>query len=212
MYHYEYVEKNEYKPVKNALITMINEVQKNLEEEFTFNFTFIGSSERNMITRDFKQNIGYDFDVDIEVDDEDENFSPKDLKTKLMNKFNEVAISYLYESCEDNTQVFTIKVIDKKNSKIKHSCDFAIINDCNDGRRQYVRHSKKSNTYSWEFKKKGYYKIDEKIKWCKDNNLWQEVRDLYLDKKNNNTDINKLSSSIFSETLNEVCLSNGYKD
>ena len=38
----------------------------------------------------------------------------------------------------------------------------------------------------------------------KEEGYWQEVRDLYIDKKNNNTDPNKKSRSIFAETIAQV--------
>lgn len=40
--------------------------------------------------------------------------------------------------------------------------------------------------------------------------LWNEVRDLYLDKKNFNNDTDKKSRSIFAETIHEICQQNGY--
>ena len=40
--------------------------------------------------------------------------------------------------------------------------------------------------------------------------LWQQVRDNYIDKKNANTDANKKSRSIFSESIHQVCQQNGY--
>ena len=50
----------------------------------------------------------------------------------------------------------------------------------------------------------GFYMLLEKIEWLKSNGLWQEVRDRYLDNKNNNEDPNKKSRSIFAETIAQV--------
>ena len=49
-----------------------------------------------------------------------------------------------------------------------------------------------------------------KIQWLKDNELWNDLKDYYLDKKNNNQDPNKHSRSIFAESVNEMCQKNGY--
>lgn len=65
MNHYEYVSKSKYMPVKKELIEIINQVQDELREQFTFDYKFIGSSSRNMITNDSKTNQGYDFDIDL---------------------------------------------------------------------------------------------------------------------------------------------------
>ena len=67
MYHYEYVSKKQAAPYKAELIEIINKVQDEVRDDFTFQFTFIGSSSRNMITFDPTTNIGFDFDVNIEV-------------------------------------------------------------------------------------------------------------------------------------------------
>ena len=46
MYNFEYVSPQKYKPVKKELIKLINLVQDEVREYFTFDFRFIGSSSR----------------------------------------------------------------------------------------------------------------------------------------------------------------------
>ena len=114
MNHFEYVSKSKYMPVKKELIKIINQVQDELREQFTFDYKFIGSSSRNMITYDPKTNKGYDFDINIEVNDFDEYYSAKELKEILINTFNQVIkLTYPYASCQNNTRVFTIKVYEE---------------------------------------------------------------------------------------------------
>lgn len=67
MNHFEYVSKSKYMPVKKELIKIINQVQDELREQFTFDYKFIGSSSRNMSTYDPKTNKGYDFDINIDI-------------------------------------------------------------------------------------------------------------------------------------------------
>ena len=204
MAEYEYVSKKEYQPVKNDLISLINMVQNEVRNYFTFRYDFIGSASRNMITRAVNSNIGYDFDVNIRVNDDDERFSAEDIKNILMNGFNKYNRLFDYDYCEDSKRVITIKVKDRMNSKILHSCDFAIVYDCENGRQQYIKFNKSQNSYSWEYQPEGFYQLSERIEAIKDEDLWQNVRDLYLIKKSNNTDPNKKSRSIFAETINEV--------
>lgn len=204
MAKYEYVSKKEYQPVKNDLISLINMVQNEVRNYFTFRYDFIGSASRNMITRAVNSNIGYDFDVNIRVNDDDERFSAEDIKNILMNGFNKYNHLFDYDYCEDSKRVITIKVKDRMNSKILHSCDFAIVYDCENGRQQYIKFNKSQNSYSWEYQPEGFYQLSERIEAIKDEDLWQNVRDLYLIKKSNNTDPNKKSRSIFAETINEV--------
>ena len=62
---YVYVPENEYGPVKKQLLQLIDTVQKSIQNKIKFRIKFIGSSSRNMITKDLKGNGGYDFDLNI---------------------------------------------------------------------------------------------------------------------------------------------------
>lgn len=134
MHDFCYVSKKEAAPVKAELLDIIHEVQDIVRDDFTFQFTFIGSSSRNMITYDRKSNIGFDFDINIEVNDDDENYEPKEIRTIIRKALDKVARQYGYDYCEDSTRVLTIKKKDRSNSRIIHSCDFAIVNNCEGGR------------------------------------------------------------------------------
>ena len=83
MYHYDYVSKNQAAPYKKELIEIIKKVQDGVRDGFTFQFTFIGSSSRNMITFDPTANKGFDFDVNIEVNDDDENYDAGEIRIRL---------------------------------------------------------------------------------------------------------------------------------
>lgn len=215
MHNFEYVPKEEWEPVRDELLKIIQKLQDEVRHNFIFKFHFVGSSARNMITRDSKSNTGYDFDVNIEVDDPDEDYSAKEIRDILRKGLDRVTNPYLYpiyryDYTEDSTRVLTIKVKDRTNSRILYSCDFCIINNCPDGRQQYIRCNKKQESYSWEYQPKGFYDLPAKIKYIKNCHCWQQVRDLYIVKKNMNTDNNKKSRSIFAETVQEVCQKNGY--
>lgn len=121
MHDFRYVSKKEAAPVKAELLEIIHEVQDIVRDDFTFQYTFIGSSSRNMITEDIKSNIGYDFDVNLEVNDDEENFSAEQIKLKLKQAFDSVAWRYGYDHCEDSTRVLTLKVKDREHSRILHS-------------------------------------------------------------------------------------------
>lgn len=211
----EYVKKEEWQPVRDELYEIIHKLQDEVREYFTFQYHFVGSSKRNMITQDKNSNTGFDFDVNIEVNDPDEDYSAEEIRNILRNGLDRVTNPYGrsifgYDYAEDSTRVLTIKVKDKANSRILHSCDFCVVNDCEDGRQQYIRYNKKQQSYSWEYQPKGYYELPEKIEWIKKNGLWQQVRYFYLEKKNMNDDKNKKSRSIFAETVHQVCQQNGY--
>lgn len=211
MHDFKYVTKNEAKPVKEELYQILHEVQNIVRDYFTFSFTPVGSSSRNMITYDAKTNIGFDFDFNIEVNDDDENFTSKEIRTILRNAINRVVPKYGYKYCEDSTRVLTIKKVNTFSSRIIHSCDFAIVYNCKDGRQQYIRFDKANNKYLWEYQGKGFVGLEKKIEWLKKKKLWGELRDYYIFKKNNNDYTDKHSRSIFAEAVNEMCMKNGYR-
>ncbi|MCH5156631.1 MAG: hypothetical protein J1G02_02000 [Clostridiales bacterium] len=202
MSDYRYVTKDQYSEAKQDLIELINLVQDEVRDYFTFRYDFIGSVSRNMVTMDYDSNVGYDFDVNLRVNDDEENYSAEEIKQILKKGFDKFAHLFKYDYSEDSTRVLTIKVKDRQHSRILHSADFAVVHDGSKG-QQYIHYNKNQQTYEWQYQPKSYYKLDERIAIIKENNLWQKVRDLYLNKKNNNTD-GKKSRSLFAETINEI--------
>ena len=206
MYNFEYVDKVSVKSCKKELIDIIHQVQDEVRKYFTFSYQFVGSCQRNMITCDNDSNIGFDFDVNIEVNDDEENYSAKEIRNILRNAIDSVTHNncyYGYDCCEDSTRVLTIKVKDKYNSRIEHSCDFCIVHNSKNG-QQYIRYNKKQNYYSWEWQGKSFQNLDYKIDWLKKHKLWNELRNYYLNKKNFNLDKDKHSRSLFAEAVHEI--------
>ena len=211
MHDFRYVTKKQAQPIKDELYQILYMVQDLVRDNFTFSFTPIGSSSRNMITCDAKSNIGFDFDINIEVNDDNEDFEPKEIRTIIRTAIDRVAPHYGYKSCEDSTRVLTIKKVNTFTSRIIHSCDFAIVYNCTDGRQQYIRFNKDNNYYSWEYQAKGFADLNKKTDWLKKNGLWGNLQDYYIEKKNANENPDKHSRSVFAESINEMCQKNGYR-
>ena len=211
MHDFRYVTKKQAQPIKDELYQILYMVQDLVRDNFTFSFTPIGSSSHNMITYDAKSNIGFDFDINIEVNDDNEGFEPKEIRTIIRTAIDRVAPRYGYKPCEDSTRVLTIKKVNSFTSRIIHSCDFAIVYNCTDGRQQYIRFNKDNNYYSWEYQAKGFADLNKKTDWLKKNGLWGNLRDYYIEKKNANENPDKHSRSVFAESINEMCQKNGYR-
>lgn len=199
MYHFKYVPRTKYLPLKKEIIELIKEVQNRVRDKFTFQFEFIGSTKRNMITEDVRSNIGFDFDVNLTVNN-DKNYTPKKIRTILRTALTNVLQKYGYDRCEDSTRVITIVKISTKNSSILHSCDFAIVKG-----NKYIRFDKKEKAYVWASQPKDFINLDKKAKELrKDSEIWKVVKEKYLKKKNENKNPNKHSRSLYAETINEV--------
>ena len=129
---------------------------------------------------------------------------------EMIYALDKVARQYGYDYCEDSTRVLTIKKKDRPNARIIHSCDFAIVYNCGDGRQQYIRYNKDTQTYTWEYQGKGFEALPGKIDWLKENGYWGELQDYYLEKKNENNNPQKHSRSIYAESITEMCQKKGY--
>lgn len=131
---FRYISKNDpsVKQAYQNLLELLYQVQNLVREKFTFQFTPAGSYPRNMITFDAKSKVGFDLDFNIEVNDDEENYTAQQTKDILRNALDRIAGRYGYAHAEDSTRVITIKVIDRGDSRILHSCDFAIIYNCSE--------------------------------------------------------------------------------
>lgn len=186
MHHsYEFVSEQEYKPVKERLEQLIQEVQDYLRKDhYPILYKYVGSAERDMITRDPTTNVGYDFDLNIYF----ENrlcylSSPQTIKAKIMNAFNKHVEKYGYNFCEDSTRVITIKTINHTNSTIIHSADFCIIKDLPNGQIQIIKNNKQTNSYYWETLSQYPIELSERAAALKNRGYWNKVKELYLRKK-----------------------------
>ncbi len=204
MHDFVYVTKSLAKPVRDEIIHIIRKVQYIVRPHFTFQFRPVGSSRLNMITYDRKSNIGFDFDFALEINDDDENYSPSEIRHIIKNAIDQAAPRYGYKCCEDSTSVLTIKKVNAFTSRILHSCDFALVYNCEDERQRYIRFNKKNDNYTWEYQGKGFKNLDNKIAWLKRNGYWGELQDYYIDKKNRNINSDKHSRSILAESINEM--------
>lgn len=205
---FEYVPKREYKPLRDYVEKIIKKVQNEFREKniLTFQFYRIGSAgKRHLITREINGNRGFDFDYNFEIQKYNKDYyDPKTLKLLFIKTFNKYFGSS-YECAEDSTSVFTIKNIDKSNSKILHGFDFAIVENNYDDegrlRQRYIRFDKNTGGYSWTFRKlnKNHSDIEN---WIKENGFWNELRDLYF--KNKNKEPNKKSRIVYYQTLETI--------
>ncbi len=196
--------------VKSAysdLMEILSLVHDDLRKQYTFQHEPVGSYSRNMITYDAKSNIGFDFDINIYPNDEENRFTAKQIKLLFKQSLDKFAHRYGYDFAEDSTRVLTIKVKDQKNSRILHSVDFAFVNDYEDDDghdcQQYIRFNKVRNYFSWEFQTQPYKELESRADYLKTNGHWDEVLEVYLEKKNSNDNPDKHSRSLYAETINE---------
>lgn len=204
---FEFVSKAELKSAKEQVEKLIRNLQKKLrQEDITFIPKLIGSGGKNLVTRVVNGNTGFDFDYNFVIQ-KDSDLKPKELKLLFIQVLRDVIKNTQYNSVSNGKQSMVIKVVDKKNSRILHGCDFAIVNEYTDNDNQFNQEilvrNKITDVYTWNEKPsaKNYtYKVSN----LKANGLWNDVREEYLKLKNNNNDEGKKSFTLFYEAVNNV--------
>ena len=208
---YEYVTKQEVSIAREEIEDIIHKVQNYLRKEklLTFQYNLIGSAsnKRHLVTRIKNGNQGFDLDYNIVINKLLKNGknNAKWIKETLISAFNQF-LKNPYKKCENSTSVFTIKKLNKKNNTIDFSFDFAIVfyyEEDSVERQKYIKFDKNKNSYFLELRKIATNHRD-KEQFIKENGYWSEVRDVYLEKKNKNSDPNKKSRTLYYETIKEL--------
>lgn len=203
---FEYVSKTEYAPVREELEAIIRKAQLFLRKnyEITFQYHLIGSGSRHLIMRDTSGNKGYDFDYNLILPNKPQ-LKPAKVKEYFRLAFNHAVKGTAYKCPEDSTTVLTVKVVNKKQNRIAHSCDFAIIyypyEDTDEG-YFYLKNWKDGN-YSFEFRRLSEgadSKLDEISQYS---DWWNRIKVEYKKLKNNNKQ-NKRSFVLYLESINNV--------
>lgn len=206
---YVYVSKREYAPYRRELDEIVRQVQRIMRKKYktTFQPRLIGSAGRHLVTKIKNGNKGYDFDYNLILQKTPLCNDPKKLKRQFMDAFNEAVQGTSYSPPEDSTSAITIKVIDKKNSKIIRSCDFAIIDYLNDkepNRGYRYLKNLKNGTYEFCVRNQSI-NFSAKLDVIKEyDDGWNMVREEYIKLKNKNKDSNKKSFILYLESVNNV--------
>lgn len=208
---YEYVTRKEYQPVRLELEEIIRKVHHYMRDKhnLAFQHKLIGSGSRHLITRIKGGNKGFDFDYNFILPHPGEGYYWK--ASVIKNQFTEALKFALkgtkYSDPKDSTSAITIKVVDRNNSSVSHSCDFAIIyysEDDDFNGYYYLKNWKRQNRYSFE-QRISSSNIDEKLDIILSYpNGWDMIKDEYIKLKNRNKDINKRSFVLYLESVNNV--------
>lgn len=210
MYHHNFVyvskRNSQVKSAYSNALDLLHEAQKIIKEEhgMTFAYYVVGSYKRNMLTHDPSTNVGFDFDFNI-VFNNKYNYSPAKLKNSLRGALNQIARKYQFDFPEDSTRVLTLKVKDRKQSKIVYSIDLAIVNE---DFTKYIHFNKSylqnEYAYRWQQMPQGYEEFSHKFDALKKSGHSDKLREEYLRRKNTNMDSNVHSRDILIQTVNDL--------
>ena len=210
---YSYVEDKEIRgELRTACESIITNVQKSfLRNYFTFQFKLIGSGDTRLITQNGNNgNFDLDYNLILQKDKQGLINNPKKIKELFIDAFNQVNPELGFKPANNSKSVITSRLV--IDNRLYFSFDVAILCEGNNGNYYKIIYDKYSNRYLWNEVKssRGY---QEKLIILKRSGKWQEIKDLYLQKKNMHMrrDDGIESFSILLETLNELCSRYGIK-
>jgi hypothetical protein len=210
MYHY--VEDKAFlKRMRSFCSDLINQLvqQINNDNTMTVEAHLVGSGAKNLETQNASKPIDLDYNIRVISASKIDINNARAVKEYIRKQFNIVLKKNNLPDCNDSKAVLTTKkdnFIDA--NKTQFSIDVAIVRRNENWER--LIHKKTgvvaNDTYCWEIapKSKG---LDDKVAKIKNRQLWNEVRDVYLTKKNmylKKQNPNHPSFNIYIETINEV--------
>lgn len=168
----------------------------------------VGSGSKNLILQNENEPIDLDYNLEIIECDDFENC--RKIKDTVMRVFDSFLPDINWGHCSDSTSAITTEPIHFEGYGPEFSIDIAITCKDQDGNWYRLIHDKTGwyqNGYKWEMAKdsKG---LENRVNKLKKHNHWQEVRNVYKDKKNMylcRYDKNEHPSfNIYIETINEI--------
>ena len=211
MYHF--VEDKEFlKKLKNTCSGIINELVQmiNNEEALEVEAHLVGSGAKNLIIQNEEEPVDLDYNLCILTCNEFNINDGKSIKEYIRKSFNKVLKRNGWGDCQDSKSALTTEYrVFNTGNQTSFSIDLCIVAE--DGDRWWRLIHKKTGyvqTDEWIWNEgKNSKGLRNKVEWLKDNNLWYEVRDTYLDKKNmylRRNDYNHPSFICYIEAVNEV--------
>ena len=209
MYHFV-IDKEFLKRVQSLCTNDLRELVKLLlDEGISTQFILVGSGGRNMVTQNENEPIDLDYNLFIQKCDDINDC--RYLKETIRKNLNKIMRRNGLSDVEDSTSALTSKCVyfkDMPNSQF--SMDVCIVAKDRDGNWYRLIHEKTGYTYQDRYfwnQVPNSSKVSQKAKSLKANNLWEEVRQYYLDKKNlylTMNDNNHPSFVCYIEAINAV--------
>lgn len=210
---YDYVKDKIFlKQMRGVCSDLLNQLVQLINSENTLyvELNLVGSGAKNLETQNAKEPIDLDYNlVILETNGISINDCAK-VKEYVRKSFNKVLKKNGWGDCKDSTSALsTGKRAFKAGNKTPFSIDLAIIYENKTSWYRLI-HDKQLKRYYWNEGKDSKGLLD-RVNWLKENDLWNKVRDAYLDKKNmylKRGDNNHPSFNCYIEAVNEIYYAN----
>lgn len=210
MYHF--IEDKEFlKRMRGLCSGIINQLVQSINSGtfMTVSADLVGSGAKNLVTQNENEPIDLDYNIIIGTKYVD-LYTERDIKEYIRKQFNKILSKNGWGDCHDSKSALsTERRTFRKGNKTEFSIDLAIIFEDKNGSYRLI-HEKSGvvslDRYFWNKapKSKG---LAKKVTVLKTNNLWLQVRDTYLAKKNFylcQNDHDHPSFIVYIETVNQV--------
>ena len=182
---YSYVPKSESKKFRMFCSDKLNQLKQALYKKgYEVDFYLVGSGMKNLVTRNEEES--YDLDYNIEfLNVSIFDLKPQKIKDFIMSFLNNITVkgSSPFKNCQDSTSSITSRLV--FDGKLYFSFDVAILAKNKDGDFCRLIHNKKGgdNSYHWE-QVPNSKEIYKRFDFLKKYGYFNELREIYLDKKN----------------------------
>lgn len=208
---YELIDEAESHRYRNECSHVLTEACTLLKEKgIIAQFTLVGSGARNLITRN--GNGPYDLDYNLEIISADDAYSKdlrrlKDTVRVALNKAN----GFDFSDAHDSTSVLTCLLHFYDYPNLEFSFDVAIVAKNSDGTMRRLVHNKNAwgggqDQYTWN-NVPCSHNVAKKAAAIKKANLWLDVRERYVELKNQyleRGDTDHPSFIVYVEAVNEA--------
>lgn len=212
MYHWV-TDKEYLGRVKSCCADVINRLVQviNAEGRMEVKQHLVGSGAKNLILQNANEPIDLDYNLEILDFGEFRKNDCRAIKEYVMRIFNEILEEDSWGDCDDSTSALTTKLQQfRKGNRTEFKIDVGITYVASDGRWQRMIHEKTGvvqlDRYFWNEAPMSRG-LEKRVEWLKDNDLWVETREKYLEMKNrylSRGDRNHPSFIIYIEAVNEV--------
>lgn len=216
MYHW--IDDKEFlKRMRGECSNLINELVQyiNNEDFLRVEAQLVGSGGRNLITQNNDEPIDLDYNLNITGIDGDINGDAKQIKEYIREAFNIILKRNNWGNCKDSTSALTTeRRYFTEGNNTEFSIDLAITYEDNNGSQHRLIHDKTGFTVLdrwYRVQSPNSEQLQRKIVNLKDANLWNDVRETYLEKKNMylvRNDYNHPSFVCYIEAVNEIYFKN----
>jgi len=201
---YKYVKQTQATEMHKWCSNILNEVQCEVSDYFTFDFRLIGSGDKRLVTQNGNNPFDLDYNIILQKDKKGLLNNPKQIKDIFISRFNKILEEKDIDAkgASNSTSVITIKL--HNNNGIHFTFDVAILVENNDGLFYKITYDKNTGRYIWNALPNSKNFV-EKFRHLKEKGYWLDFKERYLELKNMHLtrNDNVKSFSIFLETLNE---------